>query len=347
MTTQNQLLREALEAYRAAREMPSYGDYAAINWQSQQGPTNPAFGGGDCAKHGRWYGHCYCCADDWEKLRKQADRDAVHARDNALRKADELARAALAQPADGGEAVPKWWMRETEEGFEWTDTAPLVLKGWTPLYTTPPASQEQQPKPQQLSGEWFCGNCRVPVPAPQPAKQPMPEGWVPLTIEHEPGYPEDVAFGPQRMMDRLKKWLDRYFETLQAPKPQPMTDGPAGDWSYSHDEERFHGQFNTKEEAIAEAVSCGARFVGKVRDVREIISDRQIGDDIYERIGEILGEEIGEVAKVFTMTNDQRAALGKVVMDWIESGPGFNCWGVQDVEPIDAHHGITSDKEAK
>ena len=40
----------------------------------------------------------------------------------------------------------------------------------------------------------------------------MPEGWIPLTIEHEPGYPEDVAFGPKRMMDRLKKWLDRYFE---------------------------------------------------------------------------------------------------------------------------------------
>ena len=105
MTDQNQLLREALEAYRAAREMPSYGDYASINWQSQQGPTNPAFGGGDCAKHGRWYGHCYCCADDWEKLRKQADRDAVHARDNALRKADELARAALAQQPATGEPV--------------------------------------------------------------------------------------------------------------------------------------------------------------------------------------------------------------------------------------------------
>lgn len=39
----------------------------------------------------------------------------------------------------------------------------------------------------------------------------LPEGWVPLTIEHEPGYPEEVAFGPKRMMDRLKLWLDRYF----------------------------------------------------------------------------------------------------------------------------------------
>ena len=56
----------------------------------------------------------------------------------------------------------------------------------------------------------------------------IPEGWIPLTIEHEPGYPEDVAFGPKRMMDRLKKWLDRYFEMRldAAPKaePQPVSD---------------------------------------------------------------------------------------------------------------------------
>lgn len=122
----------------------------------------------------------------------------------------------------------------------------------------------------------------------------------------------------------------------QAIVPDDVRTDPAGDWSYSHDEERFSGQFNTKEEAIAEAVSCGAQFVGRIRDVREIISDRQIGCDIYERIGEILGDEIGEVAELFTMTKDECAALGKVVMDWIESGPGFHCWGVDDVEPIDA-----------
>ena len=111
---------------------------------------------------------------------------------------------------------------------------------------------------------------------------------------------------------------------------------PVGDWSYSHDEERFSGQFDTKEAAIAEGLSCGARFVGQVNHVRDIISDGQIGWDIYERIGEILGDEIGEVAECFTLSPDQQEVLGKVVLDWIESGPGFNCWGVKDVEPIDA-----------
>ena len=56
----------------------------------------------------------------------------------------------------------------------------------------------------------------------------MPEGWIPLTIEHEPGYPEDVAFGPKRMMDRLKKWLDRYFEMRLNAAPVQRVSVPDG-----------------------------------------------------------------------------------------------------------------------
>jgi hypothetical protein len=55
--------------------------------------------------------------------------------------------------------------------------------------------------------------------------QAIPPGWVPLTIEFEPGHPEEVAYGPQRMMDRLKKWLDAYYKMrmsnpIAAPTPQ-------------------------------------------------------------------------------------------------------------------------------
>lgn len=65
---------------------------------------------------------------------------------------------------------------------------------------------------------------------PQPA---IPEGWVPLHIEYEPGYPEDVAYGPQIMMDRLKKWLDRYFAMRLASQPAdapPVAEVPEAEW---------------------------------------------------------------------------------------------------------------------
>lgn len=78
---------------------------------------------------------------------------------------------------------------------------------------------------ERLAGDMLChpkaayDRVQAMLAAPQPsqAQAPqLPDGWVPLTIEYEPGYPEDIAFGPQRMMDRLKKWLDRYFAILAA-----------------------------------------------------------------------------------------------------------------------------------
>lgn len=65
-----------------------------------------------------------------------------------------------------------------------------------------------------------------------PVAQPViPVGWVPLTLEFEPGYPEEVAFGPQRMMDRLKKWLDAHFarriaESTSQPVSEPAHAAP-------------------------------------------------------------------------------------------------------------------------
>lgn len=47
-------------------------------------------------------------------------------------------------------------------------------------------------------------------------KTAIPADWTWCRIEYEPGYPEDVAFGPPRLMDRLKKWLDKHFANLAA-----------------------------------------------------------------------------------------------------------------------------------
>lgn len=79
----------------------------------------------------------------------------------------------------------------------------------------------------QCPGEWEPGcdmgaNELHAAPAPTPvARLTLPEGWVPLTSEWEPGYPEDVAYGPQRMMDRLKKWLDKHFAARIAESAAP------------------------------------------------------------------------------------------------------------------------------
>lgn len=60
------------------------------------------------------------------------------------------------------------------------------------------------------------------------------EPMVPLRMEWEPGYPEDVAFGSQRQMDRLKKWLDKYFAMIIAAKAQSEPVGVATDGRFNH-----------------------------------------------------------------------------------------------------------------
>ena len=80
--------------------------------------------------------------------------------------------------------------------------------------------------PSEFDANGDCPNCQRTEPV-----QGLPDGWVPLRIEWEPGYPEDVAFGPQRMMDRLKKWLDKHFANLQRTEPEQE---PVA-WAISYD----------------------------------------------------------------------------------------------------------------
>lgn len=65
-----------------------------------------------------------------------------------------------------------------------------------------------------------------------PAPVVLPSGWVPCIVTYEGQHPEEVAYGPQVMMDRLKKWLERYFE-LKAAAPVVLPEPVA--WAISND----------------------------------------------------------------------------------------------------------------
>ena len=93
----NQELLDALRAYQSAQKMPRYGDYQDFVWlqskMRQEG--DPAYGW-VCEKHGLGYqSRCLCCHRDFERHKERKDRDSQYARDDALRAADEIARAAI------------------------------------------------------------------------------------------------------------------------------------------------------------------------------------------------------------------------------------------------------------
>ena len=85
---------------------------------------------------------------------------------------------------------PSWWRRETDEGAEWTDTAPLVLSGWTPLYITPQPAQAAQAEAQQPDNA-ACGSVQKRHQAQQPATgEPVYWEW-----RHLSTHPDTVDFG--------------------------------------------------------------------------------------------------------------------------------------------------------
>ena len=77
-----------------------------------------------------------------QRLRTCARHTGLDAVIELLQEAADEIDALQARAQVQGE--PSWWMRETDEGAEWTDTAPLVLSGWTPLYTAPQPAQATQ-----------------------------------------------------------------------------------------------------------------------------------------------------------------------------------------------------------
>ena len=77
------------------------------------------------------------------------------------------------------------------------------VQGWSAALAATPAAAIGNPISKQ--------NQQVTAPV-------VPNGWVPCVVTYEGQHPEEVAYGPQVMMDRLKKWLGRYFE-LKAAAP--------------------------------------------------------------------------------------------------------------------------------
>ena len=71
-------LKSAYEQLEKAINLPTWG---TANWVSPIKTFDPSYGGGDCSLHGRYYGRCYSCESDYDKLQETADNQAKLHRD--------------------------------------------------------------------------------------------------------------------------------------------------------------------------------------------------------------------------------------------------------------------------
>lgn len=104
---------------------------------------------------------------------------------------------------------------------------------------------------------------------------------------------------------------------------------------FSRNEEEFEGDFDTREDAAAEAFEIYPDhdyvWVGEVRDPTEWIRPVWIGELLYEQLAEALMEEVGEAEENFKLTDAEQKELGEVVLKWIAEHGGFKCFGVKDI----------------
>lgn len=154
----------------------------------------------------------------------QAIADAMNSRTAVLRPVETGALAASIQELEAWESRADGELLTQSEG----ESVMLVLHELKRLR----ASNGQAPAgaksarhygPLRDADAEYGKTLSVYAPTAQaaPAGTTLPEGWVSLTITHEGQYAEEVAYGPQRMMARLDKWLCKYFAKTAAPAQMP------------------------------------------------------------------------------------------------------------------------------
>lgn len=113
-------------------------------------------------------------------------------------------------------------------------------------------------------------------------------------------------------------------------------------YCWSHDEEEYHGDFDTREAALAEATAelegndepgeTRAVWTGVQRKALYFLRRRaeHIGRDFAERMDEHLGDEIAADDPVVNIT-DLRA-FGSALLDLLERHATFGRWAVAEVQ---------------
>ena len=113
-------------------------------------------------------------------------------------------------------------------------------------------------------------------------------------------------------------------------------------YAYSYNQEEYYGEFDTRDEAreacIAEDDKEGphaiwtAEIVPATDLLRAGATAYILSELAIERADEILSDDISADDYIITATDEQKAELGRVIVEWLCANAEFNRWGVRDVQ---------------
>lgn len=118
-------------------------------------------------------------------------------------------------------------------------------------------------------------------------------------------------------------------------------------YCYSLDEEQFHGEYDTVDQALAQAnedlqteLEAGEKrivYVGRCRPAAELVTAKRIStwhiDHLLEGIEDSLHDEIGWDDQIMEVSEVAKDDLAKLIETFLALNAKFNAYGVADVKP--------------
>lgn len=121
-------------------------------------------------------------------------------------------------------------------------------------------------------------------------------------------------------------------------------------YAYSTDQERFHGEYESVDAALAAAqedlsTECepgDVRIVsvGKIVSAEHYLRKQQmqwVGERAVEDLESNLWDDIAWDDTIVQLTPEQHAELGKMIVDWVCANAHFAAYGIDEV----AEHPVT------
>lgn len=120
-----------------------------------------------------------------------------------------------------------------------------------------------------------------------------------------------------------------------------MTEEKKTQWCYSVNEENYHGQYDSIEEAHGEAHShlhndmeigdVQTYWIAEVAPAHEFLAPQRLGEWIEEHVDESLGDDIGWDDHLVELKPTEREELGRMVIDYLRKANAFRAYGVKKV----------------
>ena len=115
-------------------------------------------------------------------------------------------------------------------------------------------------------------------------------------------------------------------------------------FAWSRDGETFHGEFDSREAALAEAQADAdasddsgtavTLYTGRQQLAINFLRkwEARIGQSVTEMLDEWLIDEIAADDVIAELIKEKHAAFGKHILDWFEIHGSFTHWAVADVQ---------------